>query len=228
MTSAAVTLPAAAAAAAARSGARGLWTGFVEFLLVGGVTLLLLPLAWCLRSLAGLDASELAVGFLAFHAAYLINDPHFAVTYLLFYKDAKNRALGKSFEPSAASSLFDRGAAWCRSRSPRGGSRGSRPAPRGRSGLLFELMFLLVGWHYVKQGFGVLTVLSARRGVRFSALERKVVLAHCYAGWAYAWANPASASKEVEEKGVVYTRARAPAGARADRAGGFRPEHRSR
>ena len=31
---------------------------------------------------------------------------------------------------------------------------------------MIQLMFLLVGWHYVKQGFGVLTVLSARRGVR--------------------------------------------------------------
>jgi hypothetical protein len=56
----------------------------------------------------------------------------------------------------------------------------------------------------VKQGFGVLTVLSARRGVHFDATERKVLLGHCFAGWAYAWASPASLSKEVEEKGVVY------------------------
>jgi hypothetical protein len=30
-------------------------------------------------------------------------------------------------------------------------------------------------------------------------------LAHAFAGWAYAWANPASPGREVEEKGVVYT-----------------------
>jgi hypothetical protein len=66
-------------------------------------------------------------------------------------------------------------------------------------------MFFLVGWHYVKQGFGVMTVLAARRGVRFSPHERLAILAHCYAGWAYAWASPYDPGKEVEEKGVVYT-----------------------
>jgi hypothetical protein len=202
MASAAVAL--SAPASADRAATRASWGGFAEFLLVGGVALLLLPLAWGLRYAAGLDASELAVGFLAFHAAYVINDPHFAVTYLLFYRDVKNRAFGASFEPAQRARYLIAGfavpaglAAW--------GIAGIATGSARSLGLLFELMFLLVGWHYVKQGFGVLTVLSARRGVRFSPLERKVVLAHCYAGWAYAWANPASASKLVEEKGVVYT-----------------------
>ena len=59
-------------------------------------------------------------------------------------------------------------------------------------GWMVQLMFFLVGWHYVKQGFGVLTVLSARRGVRIMPRERAVILLHCFAGWAYAWASPAS------------------------------------
>jgi hypothetical protein len=73
-------------------------------------------------------------------------------------------------------------------------------------------MFLLVGWHYVKQGFGVMTVLAARRGVRFSPRERFAILAHCYAGWAYAWASPFDPGREVEEKGVVYRSVAQPAG----------------
>jgi hypothetical protein len=72
-------------------------------------------------------------------------------------------------------------------------------------GLLIQLMFFLVGWHYVKQGFGVMLVLSARRGIRFAARERMAILAHCLAGWAYAWASPADPGTEVEEKGVVFT-----------------------
>jgi hypothetical protein len=72
-------------------------------------------------------------------------------------------------------------------------------------GLMIQLMFLLVGWHYVKQGFGVLTVLAARRGVHFTTAERLGILAHCFAGWAYAWASPADPGRELEEKGVVYT-----------------------
>ena len=66
-----------------------------EFLLVGGATLFLFPIAWLLRKAIGLDASELGVGFLTFYGAYVINDPHFAVTYLLFYKDIRKRALGR-------------------------------------------------------------------------------------------------------------------------------------
>jgi hypothetical protein len=78
----------------------------------------------------------------------------------------------------------------------------SRSAPL--LGAMMQLMFLLVGWHYVKQGFGVLTVLSARRGVAFAPLERRAFLFHAFAAWAYAWASPADPGTLVEEKGVVY------------------------
>jgi len=175
----------------------------VEFLVVGGITPLLFPLAWLLRSLLGLDSAELAVGFTMFYAAYVINDPHFAVTYLLFYEDARARAFGRAFAPGQRARYLFAGLlvplvllAWGAS------------ALLGRSalqlGLLFQLMFLLVGWHYVKQGFGLLSVLAARRGVRFHARERVAILAHCYAGWAYAWASPHDPGREVEAKGLVY------------------------
>lgn len=175
----------------------------VEFLVVGGATLLLYPLLWLLRSVIGLDSAELAVGFLMFHGAHLINDPHFSVTYLLFYRDARRRAFGSAFEPRQRARYLMAGAlvplalgAWLVSALSQGSAY--------RLGLAIQLMFLLVGWHYVKQGFGVLSVLSARHGVRYSAFERRALLAHCFAGWAYAWANPASAAVEAEEKGVVY------------------------
>src|SRR5687768_16405635 len=73
---------------------------FTEFMLVGGATLLLLPLSWLLRRAFDLEASEYAVGFATFYAAYVINDPHFAVTYLLFYKDVRERMLGASYQLS--------------------------------------------------------------------------------------------------------------------------------
>lgn len=175
----------------------------VEFLVIGGATLLLYPLLWLLRSAVGLDAAELAVGFLMFHGAHLINDPHFSVTYLLFYRDAKSRAFGPAFRGWQRGRYLIAGflvpvvlAVWLFS------ALATNSAPR--LGLAVQGMFLLVGWHYVKQGFGVLSVLSARRGVRYSSLERSAFLAHCFAGWAYAWANPASPRMEAEEKGVVY------------------------
>lgn len=175
-----------------------------EFLLVGGVTPLLFPLSWLLRKTFGLDASDLAVGFLMFYAAYVINDPHFTVTYCLFYRDFVSRAFGRAYGPWQRARYIAAGIA-----APLGLAIWAGVALATKSafslGLLIQLMFLLVGWHYVKQGFGVMLVLSARRGVRFTPRERLAILGHCLAGWAYAWANPADPGTEVEEKGVVFT-----------------------
>src|SRR5262249_37288351 len=76
------------------------WAALGEFFVIGGLTPLLFPLSWLLRRGLGLDAAELAVGFTMFHAAHLINDPHFAVTYVLFYKDVRARAFGDAFAPA--------------------------------------------------------------------------------------------------------------------------------
>lgn len=186
---------------APRSSTRG--GRLAEFLLVGGGTLVLFPLLWLLRRGMGAYRSEDAVDFAAFYLAFVVNNPHFAVTYLLFYKDVRGRALGSALSPVQRARYIAAGfvapialAAWAAAALAKHSAQSL--------GLLIEVMFLLVGWHYVKQGFGILTVLSARRGVRFSALERKVVLAHCYAAWAYAWASPSSPSKESLEKGVIY------------------------
>lgn len=175
----------------------------LEFLLAGGATPFLFLASWLVRRKVGLDAAELAVGFTMFHAAYVINDPHFAVTYLLFYKDVRRRALGDAFSRAQRLRYLLAGFvtpallfAWALF------GLATRSAPA--LGWLIQLMFFLVGWHYVKQGFGVMVVLAARRGVRFDRFERAAILAHCFAGWAYAWAEPADLGTEVEEKGLVY------------------------
>ncbi len=175
-----------------------------EFLLTGGATFLLFPLCWAYRHVAGLETSEYFVSFFAFYAAWIINDPHFGVTYVLFYRDVRRRLLGDVFSPLqraryavAAVAVPAVLVAW------------SAYALATRSGAALgaqmQLMFFLVGWHYVKQGFGVLTVLSARHGTRYTPLERRVVLLHCFAGWAYAWASPADPGQRFMEKGVLYT-----------------------
>ena len=176
---------------------------FVEFLAVGGATLFLFPLSWFLRYVVGLDDAELAFGFTTFWAAYVINDPHFTVTYLLFYKDVRTRAFGEAV-PRAQRIRF----IVCGFIVPAmliGWSVLAIALHSAQTiGWMVQLMFLLVGWHYVKQGFGVLAVLSARRGIMLTSRERLVVLFHCFAGWAFAWANPAMPSGLFEEKGVVY------------------------
>jgi len=192
------------AVAAAEAPAPSWRREIVELALVGGLTPLLYPLSWLLRRAVGLDAAEYAAGFTTFYAAHVVNDPHFAVTYLLFYEDVRGRAFGGTFSGLQRARYWLAGAVV-----PAGLAAWAAFALATRSavalGWMIQLMFLLVGWHYVKQGFGVMTVLAARRGVRFTADERVVLLAHGYAGWAYAWAEPFDLGREVEEKGVVYT-----------------------
>jgi hypothetical protein len=177
--------------------------GVTEFMLVGGATLVLFPVAWLVRATVGLDSGDFAFGFLTFYGAYIINDPHFTVTYFLFYKGALRRAFGAEYHLPYRIRYLVAGALV-----PAGLVGWAAFALRSHSaavlGWMIQLMFLLVGWHYVKQGFGVLTVLCARRGTKLSALERKVILAHALIGWAYAWASPAIQAGEFEEKGVVY------------------------
>ncbi|MDB4975241.1 MAG: hypothetical protein JWN48_3582 [Myxococcaceae bacterium] len=188
----------------AHEGSRGWTSGALELLLVGGSTPLLLLGSWWLRASHSFSAAELVVGGLFFYAAYLINDPHFAVTYVLFYRDARARAFGSVFPPAQRLRYLCAGLV-----APLLLLGWALYALSARSvlalGSLFQLMFLLVGFHYVKQGFGVLTVLASRRGVRFQRAERRVLLAHCYAGWAYAWASPADLGTRTEQKGLVYS-----------------------
>lgn len=176
----------------------------IEALLIGGGTLVLYPLAWLLRRSLGAESAEDAVDFFAYHAALVINNPHFAVTYLLFYRGAKGHVFSNALPPAQRARYLFAGfvvplllaiwAIW---------ALRTRSAPT--LGYLIQLMFFLVGWHYVKQGFGILTVVSLRRGFRFSPLERTAALAHSFAAWAYAWASPYDPGKTAYEKGVVYT-----------------------
>lgn len=183
------------------------WHGWArsiaEFLIVGGLTPILFVVSWVLQRRFGLEASELAVSFAFFYAAYVINDPHFAVTYVLFYRDVRARAFGTAFSPGqrlryvlmgfiVPLALF----AWA--------FVGLAMRSASTLGWMFKLMYFLVGWHYVKQGFGVMMVLSARRGVSYTKAERIIILVHAFAGWAFSWANPAGPGFELEERGVIY------------------------
>jgi hypothetical protein len=177
-------------------------SGF-EFWITGGASLVLLPACWLLVRAVGLDDAELAVGFTTFYAAHVINDPHFAVTYLLFYRDVRARVASPAYSLAQRARYVVAGfvaplglAVWAGS--------GLWLSSARSLGLLTQLMFLLVGWHYVKQGFGVVTVLSLRRGTRYDTRERRALLTHAFAGWAYAWASPFDPGRLVEEKGVIY------------------------
>src|SRR5207248_589665 len=50
-----------------------------------------------------------------------------------------------------------------------------------------NLMFFLVGWHYVKQGYGILIVDSVQKRMTFNERAKAVLRANGYACWFVSW-----------------------------------------
>jgi hypothetical protein len=115
-----------------------------------------------------------------------INQPHFAHSYQMFYRNFGTKAFGVSYPrplrlryvlagivvPAALVAFL--GAATV-SRSPRVLAYGA------------NLMFFLVGWHYVKQGYGILIVDSVKKRIMFSDRAKTILRLNGYACWMVAW-----------------------------------------
>ena len=54
-------------------------------------------------------------------------------------------------------------------------------------GLAANLMFLLVGWHYVKQGYGMAMLDATLKRAFFDEQQKKLLLHNAYAVWLLAW-----------------------------------------
>ena len=149
----------------------------VDFLALGGASIVILP---CLMLLPESLVPTLAVVSLAL--SMVVNNPHFAHSYQLFYRDFRAKAFGGDYEglyrlrylnaalavPLAMLAFFAVGLA------------------AGRAdlvGLGANLMFFLVGWHYVKQGYGILMVDSALQKNFFDEDEKRALRVNGYAAW---------------------------------------------
>jgi hypothetical protein len=153
-----------------------------DALLLWGATLVVLPVLWALPA----EPYALGVGALGALLAHVINHPHFAHSYQLFYRDYRAKLLSPAYTRSLRSRYLFAGLlapaalvvflAWCITQ---GDVR--------RLGYAANLMFLLVGWHYVKQGYGILMLDAALKKRFFDGWEKKVLLFNAYAVWLTAW-----------------------------------------
>ena len=71
-------------------------------------------------------------------------------------------------------------------------------------GLAANFMFFTVGWHYAKQGYGILMLDAARKGVRFGAPERRRLLWNTHLVWVVNWLAANDALKAEELWGITY------------------------
>ena len=127
--------------------------------------------------------------------AHFVNHPHFAHSYQLFYKDFVRKAFSPDsvlrrryrfagiLVPAVLVTFFASAL-----------SQGSAPL----MGLAANLMFFTVGWHYAKQGYGILMLDAVYKGTAFSTREKRHLLWNTHLSWLTFWlmTNNALAAKD--------------------------------
>ena len=138
-----------------------------------------------------------------FYLDYVANFPHFAYSYQLMYQDFPKKIAGLIdpvlryryilagiLVPVAMIAFFVWGY-W------------------QNSTVLIKhavnVMLLTAGWHYAKQGFGILIVTSVYRKIFYSAWERRILLYNAHLLWVYAWIMFNTGSKEKTYFGISFS-----------------------
>ncbi|RWM13327.1 MAG: hypothetical protein EOR72_18540 [Mesorhizobium sp.] len=183
---------------AATSRGKYLFGPVADFLMLGGSAFLILPLLFFVpRDYEGPLAATMVV------VAYLVNYPHFAHSYQIFYRNFGRKVRGEGYDrslqlryifagvivPVMMTLFFAYGAAMSNVR---------------LLGFSANAMFFFVGWHYVKQGYGMLMVDAVLKRKFFDDRDKKVLLVNSYAVWILAWLQTNTAVTAGQYYGLQY------------------------
>jgi hypothetical protein len=171
--------------AAVQSKPRALVHPYLDIWLLGGLSYLALLAVWLATDVAGVELKH-DIPWWAFYAAFVVNYPHFAYSYQLFYRGFVGRLFGEETELLSRLRLVMAGIIV--------------PAlmigyfvhvgmikDRDMMGYGVSAMFFFVGWHYVKQGYGVLITASIYKGIFYKNWQKYILVVNAYAVWVYAW-----------------------------------------
>ena len=154
-----------------------------DVMFLGGSSILILPLL----SLLAVDDWLAPVAAIAYWMSYLVNSPHFAVSYQMFYSGFGDKVRGVGYEDSTlkirylmAGVVIPVALAISLAIPFLAGSATSL-------GYGLNLMLFVVGWHYVKQGYGMAMVDAALKRQYFNDREKKVMRVNGYAIWMLSW-----------------------------------------
>lgn len=166
----------------ARPDKRYLFGPVVDFLCLGGASFILLPVMLMLP----VDQYKAPLAAIMLMIGHAVNHPHFAHSYQIFYDGFVAKAFHGSLGRNMQLRYLFAGLV----------------APALLVGFLIfgivtrdaqllgygaNLMGLAVGWHYVKQGYGMLMVDAALKKRYLDDRTKKVLLVNCYVVWIAAW-----------------------------------------
>lgn len=173
-----------------------------DFIMLGGGTVFVYAFLLALPT----ATFEGHIGSLAFWLAFAINHPHFAVSYRIFYEGFGQKLAGVGHaDPTLRYRYLVAGVV-----APvLLGVGFVAVAVTGNGGLLgygYNLMAFFVGWHYVKQGYGMAMVDAALKRRFLSDFEKKVLLINGYAVWGFAYALANQTSEPIQYLGLTVRR----------------------
>lgn len=166
----------------------------VDFVCVGGLSIL------CLGAIhlgLPLERDVATVAWTFYYLSFVANWPHFLLSYQILYWNYRRELLTRPRflwagvgAPALLAGLL---VAVAVTESAWGGA------------WLVRSMYLLVGWHYVKQAYGCFTVLSARNRYFLTDGERRVTRGAMYALWLLNFVGTNVDVRVADLRGVGYS-----------------------
>lgn len=191
-----------ASAARREAGTAGcLFHPVVDFLCLGGGSLIVFAL---LALFPPPESSHHSVAVAMLAIAFVINNPHFAHSYQIFYRNFSEKAFGGHYDPLLRLRYLFAGLVVPLALGAYLLGAVLLEDPRAL-GLFVNLMLFLVGWHYVKQGYGMLIVCSVLKRQFFDETEKRVLLVNAYLVWIADWLIANRAVHENDLWGLSYS-----------------------
>ena len=187
--------------AAVPPGTRRRWLNgpAVDFLTLGGGSFIVLG------AMAALfprdDASRAVLAAAMLFLAHFVNHPHFAHSYQLFYSGFARKAFAV---PSRLAARYRFAGIMVPAMLAVFFAVALAEGNAALLGLAGNVMFFTVGWHYAKQGYGILMLDAVRKGLRFDADDRRWLLANTHLAWFTLWLVANDALKAKNLWGIEY------------------------
>ena len=162
-------------------------------MLVGGYSLI----AFVLFKVLGITKLDSSTTWFVFYAGFFVNLPHFLVSYHLLYWEFKKKIFSNYRFVMAAvivpislllilSYIFYYG-------------------PETSLGYLANAMYFFVGWHYIKQVFGAISVFNVKKNIYYTYAERLSLKGILYSLWLISWTKSNTNNNSYFLEGIPYS-----------------------
>lgn len=173
---------------------RSLLSPTIDFFCVGGASILFLIFTFVFFDRT---TSINTIAWIAYYLAFAVNYPHFLVSYQLLYKDFGHQIFRqvRFFWAAVLMPLSLIGVL----------AYGIFSHQTGILSSIVHLMFLTVGWHYVKQVYGCVIVYSVLNKVFLSTVEKWCIRISMYSIWFLSWLNMNISTHTIDFYGIPCT-----------------------